>query len=405
MNRKTVIILIILILAGILGLLIYNYISSKIPKYKWTESYGYKSDEPYGCKLLYNLLSEETEVVRLNKSLKKQLPLTDRNTNYLFIGNYYNSDSAEVELLMKYVANGNKAFIFTTSYPNQILEKLTEFKMVYDYYDTTQVSIYFTDADTIAYTFHYQSLKDTISNYWHCVDYNYFTDTLEQLSGYHKLSYVEGHVCYYSVKYGKGEIFFHTIPILFTNYNIITDDGYQNAMNCLKYMNKNKIYWDETRQFFSNWDMPDSSPLRYILSQTGFRWAWYIGLSLILIFLIFKSRREQRIIPIINKPQNTTVEFNKAISTLYFQSNDNSIIAEEIMKMFLLHLKTKFNIIVNLSKYENYISDISKRSDLNEEIIRDIFNKHITAIYGDKKDKNPLIDFHRSIEYFYKNSK
>ena len=408
MSNKRISILIILIVASILAVLIYNFINDRMPKYKWHETFGYKSDEPYGTKLLYKLLGEENEVVRLNKSIKKQLPLKEKNTNYFFIGSDYNSDSADIEHLMKYVANGNKAFLFTTSFPTQILQKLTDFEIVYDYYDTTQISVFFPQTDTNAYSFHYRFLKD-IGNYqWYCVDYNYFTDTLEQLAGFRKLSYVEDHICYYSAKYGKGEIYFHTIPILFTNYNLIKNSGYQNALQCFKYFNNNTIYWDEKSQLLANsmlFNSPDSSPLRYLLAQKSFRWAWYIGISLILIFLIFKSRRVQRIIPIITKPQNTTIEFNKAISLLYYQANDNSIIAEEMMKMFLLHLKNKFNINVNISKYEVYVSDISKRSGLNEETIKDIFIKHISVIYGDKKNKETLIDFHRSIEYFYKKSK
>ncbi len=408
MSSKKISIFIILLVAGILGVLIYNYITEKLPKYKWNESYECKSDEPYGTKLLYNLLDEENEVFKINKSILRQLPLKEEHTNYFFIGNYYDTDSTDIEHLMNYVANGNKAFLFTTRFPSQILEKITDFEIIYNYYDTTQVSISFPQNNSNAYKFKYQYLKDTANYYWYCVDSNYFEDTLQQLANFNQLSYVEDNICYYSVKYGKGEIYFHSIPLLFTNFNLIREDGYQNALQCFKYFYKGKIYWDEKNQFLSNsmfFDSPDSSPLRYLLSQKSFRWAWYIGLSLIIIFMVFKSRREQRIIPILNKPQNTTVEFNKAISLLYYQANDNSIVAEEIMKMYLLHLKSKFNINVNISKYESYISEISKRSDLSEDFIKDIFTKHISAIYGDKKNKDSLIDFHRSIEYFYKNSK
>ena len=126
MSNKRISILIILIVASILAVLIYNFINDRMPKYKWHETFGYKSDEPYGTKLLYKLLGEENEVVRLNKSIKKQLPLKEKNTNYFFIGSDYNSDSADIEHLMKYVANGNKAFLFTTSFPTQILQKLTD---------------------------------------------------------------------------------------------------------------------------------------------------------------------------------------------------------------------------------------------------------------------------------------
>lgn len=408
MNNKRISIIIIIIVIGILGVLIYRYISERNPKYKWSETYEYKSKEPYGTKLLFQLLKKERNIKVLKKSLVRQLPLKETNANYLFIGNFYTNDTADIDHLLSFVEKGNKAFLFTKSLPDFLIKKITDFNIVYDYYDTTNVNVYFSKNDTVGYNFNHRILKEDAGYRWNCVDYDYFTDTLSLLENYKALSTVGDHICYFTVKYGKGELYFHTIPLLFTNYHLSYEKGFKNAEKCFKYFDKGNIYWDEKKQFLSDpalFDSPDSSPLRYILSQKSFKWSWYIGLSLVLLFLLFRSKREQRIIPIINKSKNTSLEFNKAISVLYYQANDNAIVAEEIMKMFILFLKNKYNINVALSNYETYIPIISQRSEIKENIVTDIFKNHIAVVYGDKTNKDILVNFHRSIEYFYKNSK
>ncbi len=407
MNSKRFIILVILLIIGIFAVFIYRYFSERLPKYKWDESYNYKSIEPYGTQLLYKLLNEENNVKIIKKSLVLQLPLKETNTNYFFIGNYFSNDTADINHLLTFVEKGNKAFLFTKHVPDFLWEKITQFKVSYYEKDSIYATINFPN-DTFSFVFNYRFLKEDKIYSWNYIDYKFFTDTLTLQDYFMPLAYINDDICYFSVKYGKGELFFHTIPLLFTNYHLIKEDGFKNAQKCIKYFNKNIIYLDEKNQFLSNpafFNTSESSPLRYILSQKSFRWAWYIGLALIIIYLLFRSKREQRIIPIINKPQNTTLEFNKAISALYYQSNDVSIIAEEMMKMFLLFIKNKYAINVELNKYIESLELISKRSDISKDSINDIFTNNIKTSYGDKKMKENLINLHKSIEYFYKNCK
>ena len=52
------------------------------------------------------------------------------------------------------------------------------------------------------------------------------------------------------------------------------------------------------------------------MSQPALRITWRLMLLGLLLYLIFKGKREQRIIPIIKKPENTTVEFAQSISSV-----------------------------------------------------------------------------------------
>ena len=46
------------------------------------------------------------------------------------------------------------------------------------------------------------------------------------------------------------------------------------------------------------------SPFRYFLEQPPLRWALYLTVLTILIFMLFTARRRQRVIPVVEKPKN-----------------------------------------------------------------------------------------------------
>ncbi len=411
MKRGKIIILIVCAIMVVFCIFIYIYIKQNTPKYDWFENYSYKSKEPYGSKLLYDLLKKNApsgKFESINKSIEKQLPLDATVTNYFFIGNYIMEDTAEMEHLLHYVENGNKAFVFTNSMPRYLMQQIAGFFKPYDYIEDSAINLHYPgNADSII--FKHRELKRNVYYNWHVVESDFFADTLDAMYHFIPLSYIgSNHVNYFSVKYGKGTFYFNATPILFSNYHLITEDGYKYAKKCFANFHNGTIYWDERNKITTNPDkmnMPDSGPLRYIISQKNFSWAWYLGLVLVLLYVFFRSKREQRMIPIINPVKNTSLEYNKAISLLYFQSKDNSIIADEIMKMFLLFIKNKYGISIRLNQYDIDVPQLSVKSGISENKISDVFQKSIIANYGDKTDKNNLINFHQSIEYFYKNCK
>ena len=95
---------------------------------------------------------------------------------------------------------------------------------------------------------------------------------------------------------------------------------------------KNLIIWSLNNQTSK---VVSDSPLRFILSQPALKWAWYLLLAGVLIFIIFNLRRTQRPIPILPKNLNTSVEFVKTIGNLYYQEGD---IRNLIDKKIILNL-------------------------------------------------------------------
>jgi hypothetical protein len=71
------------------------------------------------------------------------------------------------------------------------------------------------------------------------------------------------------------------------------------------------------------------TPLRYILSVPAYRWAYYVAIFSILIYVVVYARRQQRIIPIIEPFKNLSLEFARTVGTLYYQQKDHRDLAEK----------------------------------------------------------------------------
>ena len=66
------------------------------------------------------------------------------------------------------------------------------------------------------------------------------------------------------------------------------------------------------------------SPLSFFLERPPLRWAVYLSLVGVLLYMFFTARRRQRVIPVVKEPENRSLEFVRLIGTLYHQRHDNT---------------------------------------------------------------------------------
>lgn len=118
-------------------------------------------------------------------------------------------------------------------------------------------------------------------------------------------------------KVGKGSIMIHTEPLALTNYYLLEKQNYRYTQNVLSYLPNIETLW-----FVEKDDVASTSEMRYILSQPALRYAWWIFLGGVFIFIFFTAKRKQRIIPTIERLENKSVDFVKSIGNLYLQEGD-----------------------------------------------------------------------------------
>lgn len=122
-----------------------------------------------------------------------------------------------------------------------------------------------------------------------------------------------------NVNHGKGHLYLHSEPLILTNYYLLKPGNEKYVQNVFSYLPDRETVW------FSgdNKNVAESrSHLRFILANPGLRYAWWLLLGGLLLFIIFNAKRKQRIVPIIESKKNKSVEFVKSIGNLYLQEGD-----------------------------------------------------------------------------------
>lgn len=185
--------------------------------------------------------------------------------------------------------------------------------------------------------------------------------------------------------------------MVFTNIHLLDDDNHEFVSTSLSYLPQKDTYWTE---FYHLGRMEIATPLRFVLTTEPLRWAYYLTLISILLFMVFEAKRKQRIIPIINPLTNTTLEFVGTIGNLYYQRADHKNIAEKKIQFFLDQIHATYFINTN-NKDEAYLILLSKKAGVPEKTVRDLLNMISQISQQEKISASELTRLNELIEKFH----
>jgi hypothetical protein len=214
--------------------------------------------------------------------------------------------------------------------------------------------------------------------------------------------------CMIRIKIGKGYLYMHVIPMAFTNYNLTEERKFDYVNGFVSFFNSGKIYWDECslKQPKNNNDEVEEhgTPLQYIFANRSLKWAWYTGLLAILLYLIFHIKRKLPVLNVKIPKQNTSLDFLKNISLLYFNKKSHHNIALKKWKLFNQFLLHRYGERTD-DMDEVWIEKLAKKSGVNAESIKSLVGaSHNNLMVATYTSKN-LIELHQLLQYFYENCK
>ncbi|MDN5204748.1 hypothetical protein QQ008_25380 [Fulvivirgaceae bacterium BMA10] len=412
-NHVLTVVAIIAILA-ILAIFIYYYKRDGRKSYSWTETYKIDEKQPYGAYIISELLKGTSDDHTFEVS-KKAIRNYDfgaykGTSNYVFIGSRLFYSEVDLDSLLSFVSKGNNAFISCEDSPSvaSILDYLLDIDC--DHY------FWFVEDDAVdlnlpeyALTANKKYEIDHIKRYKRYTQSWLTFDSLDCDTNIRILGYVnDDNPNFIEVPYGQGFFYIHSVPDAFSNLHMAHEPGLVYAEKVFSYLPEGNIYWDEYSKLpnLSNDSNrgQQESPFKYILSQPGLRWAWYLLLSLVLLYLVFQAKRKQRTIPVIESNTNTSIEFTETIGRLYFQQNNHRKLGLLKMKLFLEYIRNHYHINTNEID-ENLIQKIVTKSEVPFESVERIFRMYNRINKITEVSEELLINFHEAIQAFYQNCK
>ncbi|MCS3530933.1 DUF4350 domain-containing protein [Chryseobacterium sp. JUb7] len=274
----------------------------------WRKNFNVNEKSPFGL-FVFN---EEAKNLFKNQLKKiEQTPYDYYNQhkkdahNILIVEN--DVDIESWNKILDRVSEGSDAMVIVSEMPKQIADSI-------GYYDS-QIS--FDDQAVLKLTDRkYQNDFITLDKFPSGRGFVYIKPQVEILG---KMIEKNKHeqVNFIKRKLGKGNIYVHCEPLFLTNYYLLKSGNVQYAQDVFSYLDDKETLWfvesnTKSSRFF----------MRFILSNPALKYAWWVLLGGLILFIFFNAKRKQRIVPIIEPLKNTSVDFVKSIGNLYLQEGD-----------------------------------------------------------------------------------
>lgn len=356
----------------------------------WTESFSSNDKIPFGSYVLYNILPDlfegsaiHTITFPVYNTVKNKYFL---DKNYIIIANRFDPDELDIQYLFDFAGDGNNIFISAGYFGNKFSDSLM-FNLNYRYFIEDTLKLYFTDSE----------LNDNNGTLIKSagIDANFSELDTSNVLILGKDETDNANFVKYNI--GRGSILVHTIPHAFANYNVLKDDG-DYISKCLSYLPDGDIFWDE---YYKDVNKYNSTPLRYILNNTQLKWSYLTLIFSVAIFVLFKGKRTQRIIPVIQPYTNTTIEFIETIGNLYFRQKNHKNIAEKKINYFMDYLRNRYSINI-MELNDEAKKAVSSKTNYSEADTFQLFLVLKTVRWSKNVDGKSLLNLNNEIEIFYK---
>lgn len=386
----------------IIGAVIVFMMIAEIAKPKalnWRNSYSAADKIPLGCFVLFNELEtfSEGDVLVSKQSVYEYLKDQEFSEpkSLMLINNLVSFDNEESNALMKFVEDGNTVFISSSYFYGNVLDTLNVSvqKQYTDIYrkeaDNKFTSPYLQDNNRL--------YKDVIENsFFESID-TLKTTVLGTLTSKNEDDEDETHANFIKVDFGdnNGQFILHSNPFAFTNYHLLNDNE-DYAATALSYLPKQQVIWDNN---YKSGRKIITSPLRFILSNSALKWAFYISMFSLILFVIFRGKRTQRIIPVIKKLDNATVDFTSTIGELYYQHGDFTNIIQKKIQYFLEHVRTHYYLETNQFN-SKFIDHLAAKSSNTKEDTKALVDYIVFLKSKTYHTEQELIELNKKIEHF-----
>jgi hypothetical protein len=382
----------------VLILIGYAYVDHKRPPVvSWDPTFSRYDRIPFGTYVLYDQLEHlfDTAPTPHKGTIYDHLNnRQDTGELYMIIAGAVNTSKTDENELLRHVAMGNTVFIAASELSQGLQDTLG--------CRVTSFNPEFQSGDSISLTLvnpafgrqaGYRMMRNTVNGY-----FEEFDTARAVITGMNS----RGQVNFIRMQIGKGRLFLHAAPLAFSNFFILKEDNQQYVSHAMSLLPKRPtaVYWDD---YYSIGRGGPTTPLRVILTRPPLRAAYFTALGAIILFMLFHSKRRQRVIPVIPQTRNTTMDFVDTVSQLYLSRHDHRDIALKQIGYFLDLVRSRYGIATGILD-DDFVRRLAQRSGVNEVRVREL-----TGMIEDIRSATTLVEpelmrFSRSIDEFHKYS-
>lgn len=274
----------------------------------WRKNFDVNEKSPFG---LFVFNQEVRELFKNNLKKIDQNPYDYYNQHKKNLHNIVviesDLDEESWNKILNEVSKGSDAMVITSYIPKEISDSIGYFSTQMSYEDQSVLKL--TDKK-------YQNDFVKLDKFPSGKGFEFVKPEVEILGkAMEKDSVVYAN--FIKTKIGKGNIYVHSEPLFLTNYYLLKTGNIKYTQDVFSYLQDRETIWfvesnTKVSRFF----------MRFILSKPALKYAWWVFLGGLVLFVFFNAKRKQRIVPVVEPLKNTSVDFVKSIGNLYLQEGD-----------------------------------------------------------------------------------
>ncbi|MEQ9404033.1 MAG: DUF4350 domain-containing protein [Cyclobacteriaceae bacterium] len=350
----------------------------------WTVTFLADDKNPFGSYILNDRSSDLFEG-GFELSYNTISELAGTNNNLLILTEEVEIGGTDIENLFEILESGGSVLIGATSFNSKLKDTL-EFDIHHEFQLLNQTIFEVPEAtltirDSLTYTFP----ASLISNYFE----------LENDQTWEKIGRSNDKPVAISRSFGSGKLILVSVPHVFTNFGMLYDENYRAVADILSGLPENDLHYT---MFYKSGKREASTPFRYFLREDALRWSLYLGLLLIVLFLMISSWRKQRAIPIIPPPENTTIQYVKTLGALFYREKNHKKAAQKLISHFLGQVREQYFMTVDFN--EKFYHHFASKSGMDTEHVVRTFELVQLIKTQPHIEEKTLIDLSKKIEAF-----
>jgi hypothetical protein len=365
------------------------------PRVDWTVTLDRQDRIPFGTYILYDRLSDLFDVKAEQPTgsvYERYDQRIDTGELAMFITKEFKTSPVDDAELLRFLALGNTLFLATEDVSKGMSDtlgiQLASFDPKYMGNDSIRLNL---ETPSLRKAGGYK-----MPTSWGSGHFSRFDTSRTTVLGRNST----GHANFIRIPVGRGEIYLHASPLVFSNISMLNDDNPAYVSDVLSYLPKHptKLLWDD---YFSSGRSGATTPLRVILTRPALRAGYFTALVAVLLLLLFRSKRRQRIIPVIPPPGNTTMDFVDTVGQLYLNRSHHQDIALKMIHQFLEYVREHYRLHTGMLDGE-FTARLALRSGMDPERTKVFIAKLNKLRSGAQVGETELLSLSREIDAFKK---
>lgn len=386
----------------ILGLYIF-YEFQKPKELDWTPTYHFKDKIPFGTYVSHDLMEDMFEGREANHSFST-IYYNETNgverTNQLMIGNQILLSELDFDALLSFVEEGYTVMMVASQLSRRLTDSL-DFEMgINEAFATANISeiqdglvgelkskVHFNieGRESEVYTFPFAAslsyFKEYNDNNWEALAVN-----------------EDDGAVVLKLKDTNGQLILSSLPMAFTNYFVLDEKTSGFAETMLSFFPKDELLTHN--EFYHIGRVEPTSKVRFFLRHAPLKWAMYLLIVVILIFMLFEAKRRQRVIPVVKPLKNTTLEFVNVLGRLYYRQSDHIKLARKRIAYWKEFVRSHYNL--RTEKLDQYfIDELVRKSGREEATIRNLVSVALQIEEEREMSSGELLLLEKQLNEFY----